>query len=158
MIHGRPLARKRRGAVSRVPKSYTMYTLTKSERLCSRILFGELMASGVSFVKYPFRVVYKVSSQPGDCPGRIAISAGKKKFKRAVQRNRIKRLVRESYRLHKSELAASLPEGCTVDMLFIYLDKTLPTFEKTEKAVTEALQKIAQQEGAATGEEEHGGD
>lgn len=121
----------------------SMYTLSKSERLCSQILMGELLASGLSFIKYPFRIVYKISSQTGDYPARIAISVSKKKFKRAVKRNRVKRLVRENFRLHKEILYAPMPSACTIDILFIYLDDKLPAFSKVEKAITAALQKIA---------------
>lgn len=125
-----------------------MYTLSKSERLCSKILIEELLAAGLSFVKYPFRVVYKYSSHPGDFPARIAVSVSKKRFKRAVKRNRIKRLAREAFRLNKAELYERMTEGKTVDMLFIYLDNSLPSFAKTEKAVKGILQKIGAQEEA----------
>lgn len=74
-----------------------MYSLSKSERLCSKTLIEELLTSKLSFVKYPFRIVFKESSQIGEFPVRIAISVSKKKFKRAVKRNRIKRLTRESF-------------------------------------------------------------
>ncbi len=119
-----------------------MYTLSKSERLCSKTLIEELLKSRLSFVKYPFRIVYKASSQTGEFPARIAISVSKKKFKRAVKRNRIKRLTREAFRLHKQELYEQIPPGSTFDILLIYLDKELWDFEKTEKSVKAALEKI----------------
>lgn len=119
-----------------------MYTLSKSERLCSKTLIEELLKSRLSFVKYPFRIVYKVSSQTGDFPARIAISVSKKKFKRAVKRNRIKRLTREAFRLHKQELYEQITPGSTLDILLIYLDKELWAFEKMEKSVKAALEKI----------------
>lgn len=119
-----------------------MYSLSKSERLCSKILIGELISSELSFVKYPFRIVVKDSSQTGEFPARIAISVSKKRFKRAVKRNRIKRLTREAFRLNKIEFYQQVPSGHTLDILFIYLDSALPTYEKTEKAVQGALQKI----------------
>ena len=99
-----------------------MYSLSKAERLCSKILFEELLTSEISFVKYPFRVVLKDSSIPGEYPARIAISVSKKKFKRAVKRNRVKRLTREAYRLNKPEFYQHIIPGHTVDILFIYLD------------------------------------
>jgi len=119
-----------------------MYSLSKSERLCSKKLIEELLTSKWSFVRYPFRVVFKVSSQANEFPTRIAISVSKKKFKRAVKRNRIKRLTREAYRLNKPEFYHKITEGHTLDILFIYLDHTLPTYTKTEKAVKSSMQKI----------------
>lgn len=120
-----------------------MYTLSKTERLCSKILIEELLASELSFVKYPFRVVYKTSSTPGKYPARIVVSVGKKRFKRAVKRNRVKRLAREAFRLNKTILYNEIQEGKTIDILLIYLDNTLPSFAKTEKAIKAILQKIA---------------
>lgn len=119
-----------------------MYSLSKAERLCSKTLFGELLSSELSFVKYPFRIVLKDSSCPGEFPARIAISVSKKKFKRAVKRNRVKRLTREAYRLNKPAFYENLAPGHTVDILFIYLDQNLPSLTKTEKAMKSALQKI----------------
>lgn len=120
----------------------SMYSLGKSERLCSKKLLDELLASKCSFVKYPFRIVFKESSLPGEFPARVAVSVGKKKFKRAVKRNRVKRLVREAFRLNKTEFYDRIPAGKTVDLLFIYLDNNLPTYAKTELAIKNAMQKI----------------
>lgn len=119
-----------------------MYSLSKSERLCSKTLIEELLTSKLSFVKYPFRIVFKESSQIGEFPVRIAISVSKKKFKRAVKRNRIKRLTREAFRLNKNDFYNNIPPGQTIDILFIYLDNNLPTYIKTEKAIKSALHKI----------------
>lgn len=120
-----------------------MYSFTKSERLCNKTLFEELITSKNSFVKYPFRIVMKESSQKGEYPARIAISVSKKKFKRAVKRNYIKRVTREAYRLNKPDFYAELQPDKTIDILFIYLDDRLPVYEKTEKAIKNALQKIS---------------
>lgn len=121
-----------------------MNTFSKSERLCGKRLFDELMHPDFAFVKYPFRVVVKRSSVPGTHPARIAVSVGKKRFKRAVKRNRIKRQAKEAYRLNKEPFYRTLPPDQTWDILFIYLDRELPAYAKVEKAVRVSLQKITQ--------------
>ena len=72
----------------------------------------------------------------------MAISVSKKRFKRAVKRNRVKRLVREGYRLNKQTLYSAIPEGKTIDILFIYLQDDIFEFHKIEKAITGAIKKI----------------
>lgn len=119
------------------------YTLCKGERLCGEIRFGRLMAEGEGLISYPWRVAYRFSDrQEGEYPARMAVSVSRKRFKRAVRRNRLKRLAREAYRLHKHQLYAIIPEGKTLDLLFIYLDKALTDFPQTEKAITGAIHKI----------------
>lgn len=119
-----------------------MQSFCKSERLCNKTLFEELLKSDFTFVKYPYRIIAKISSVPGDFPVRMAISVSKKRFKRAVKRNYIKRLTREAFRLNKTPFYSSLPQGKTIDLLFIYLDTNLPSFAKTEKAVKNSFIKI----------------
>ncbi|GHV65129.1 hypothetical protein FACS1894199_05040 [Bacteroidia bacterium] len=134
-----------------------MYTFHKAERLSHKALFEELFASGKSFVNYPFRVVFKKSSQEGEFPARVGISVSKKKFKSAVKRNRIKRLTRETYRLHKmtfyekmsahmdKSVGKSMGKNGTVDILFIYLGTTLPASGlQMEKSLVDALNHIAE--------------
>lgn len=120
-----------------------MNTLHKSERLTNKTLFEELLSSNFSFVQYPFRMIAKGSSISGDYPARIAVSVSKKKFKRAVHRNRLKRLTREVFRCNKSLLYDTVPSGLTIDILFIYLDNRIAAFPKVEKALQAALVKIA---------------
>lgn len=120
-----------------------MYSFNKPERLCSKTLFEELVTSNVSFVKYPYRIIVKESSLPGEFPARMAISVSKKRFKRAVKRNRVKRLTREAYRLHKTDFYTQIGHERTLDILFIYLDAVLPVYAKTDKAIQAALQKIS---------------
>ena len=117
-------------------------TFCKSERLCNKNLFEELLHSDFSFVKFPFRVLVKKSSLQGEFPARIGISVSKKKFKRAVKRNRLKRLTREAYRIHKPELYKEAQARETLDILFIYIDNTVLEYNKIEKAIQSAIQKI----------------
>lgn len=120
-----------------------MYTLCKEERLYRKGGFEELIASGSSFVSYPLRLVFRFyPREEGVMPARMAVSVSKKRFKRAVKRNRVKRLVREAYRLNKPALYAVIPEDQTVDILFIYLQEDIVTYSKMEKAITGGIKKI----------------
>lgn len=121
-----------------------MNTLHKSERLTNKTLFEELLSSNFSFIQYPFRMIAKESSRTGDYPARIAISVSKKKFKHAVDRNRLKRLTREAFRCNKNLLYNAVVPGKTIDILFVYLDTRIASFPKVEKALQSALAKTAQ--------------
>jgi ribonuclease P protein component len=79
------------------------YRFTKEDRLKSRKAIESLFAQGKSFSIFPFRVVWKHAgtAQPSLQAG---FTAGSKHFKKAVERNRIRRLMREAYRLQKAEL------------------------------------------------------
>ena len=81
----------------------------KKEHLCLKRRFDVLLQQGKSFFIYPFRVIYLITDQGFDgVPVQVAISVKKKQFKHAVTRNLIKRRFRESWRLHKSELNATM--------------------------------------------------
>ncbi len=83
-----------------------MNTFKKQERLCHKKAIEDLMKSGSAFVLYPFRVVYMPVSteQTADFPAQMMVSVSKKRYKRANKRNTLKRLIREAYRLNKTEL------------------------------------------------------
>lgn len=77
------------------------YTFGKEERLKSRKIIGRLYEEGKSIKVFPLRMVYLQTSHTSDFPCQAGVSVPKRNFKRAVDRNRIKRLLRESYRLEK---------------------------------------------------------
>lgn len=80
-------------------------TFKKEERLCNKSLLSKLFHSGSSFVVYPFRVVYMdIPLDRIKSPVNVVISVSKRRFKAAHDRNRIKRLMREVYRLQKTDL------------------------------------------------------
>jgi len=99
------------------------FRFRKSERLKSRKRIGLLFRKGRSHFKYPLKMVWQSVSDP-ERPGlQVAVSVPKRKVRKAVDRNRIKRQIREAWRLRKnrlSEQAANL--GLRIDILFIYVD------------------------------------
>lgn len=113
--------------------------LSKEERLCSKKSIDKLFAEGDSFIAYPLRVVYiyglKADTDINN-QSQILVSVSKKKFKRANKRNRVKRLIREGYRLNKHQITEVLNnKGVNIDIAFLYLKDELPLFKDIEKAM-----------------------
>lgn len=116
------------------------YTLSKEERLSWKRYIDLLFAKGQSFVAFPLRVIFLPVEE--DLPARtnFLVSVSKKKFKRSPMRNRIKRQVRESYRLRKPELVEDLEQkNKNLLVAFLYLDNELHTFKEMEKAMSKAI-------------------
>lgn len=102
-----------------------LHTLPKDERLCSRKALEALFSGGhASVAAFPIRAVYMPSQRPGV---RIMVSVSKRHFKRAVKRNRIKRQLREAYRLQKQLLQ---PLGHGLDIAFIWTSGEMQPTEK----------------------------
>jgi ribonuclease P protein component len=80
-----------------------IFSFPKTQKLCSNAKIEALFASGDAFLVYPYRVVYKIFPL-AESPVQFAFGVKKKSFKRANKRNRIKRMMREAYRLHKQPL------------------------------------------------------
>src|SRR5438105_5364972 len=79
-----------------------MYRFTKQEHLCSRKLIEKVVKEGKSAGTYPFRIKWLKAELNTKYPAQIALSVSKRNFKRSVDRNRIKRLMREVYRKNKA--------------------------------------------------------
>lgn len=127
------------------------YGLTKSERLTSQLVIDKLFAGGnASMAAFPLRIVFmqvEKSEKNGsdEPPVSILVSVPKKRFRHAVDRNRMKRLVREAYRLNKHILWDAL-EGKDVRLVlaFVCITDTLPTFYSVNKSMRKALARIAE--------------
>jgi ribonuclease P protein component len=76
-------------------------TLGKQERLKSKTLLGKLYKEGSSVKSFPLRMVYIQAEHDSNYPAQVGVSVPKRNFKKAVSRNRIKRLLRETYRKQK---------------------------------------------------------
>ena len=120
-------------------------TLHKTDRLYRKKLIEKLFAGGArSFSLYPLRVVY-LPAEELETDAAILVSVSKRKFKRAVKRNRVKRQIRESYRLNKQILLPALKkQNCRMAIAFIYLSDELQESSLIEARVKTALQRIAE--------------
>ena len=121
------------------------YTLSKEERLSWKRYIDLLFEKGQSFVAFPLRIVYLPVEEEMPARSTILISVSKKRFKRAVKRNLIKRQVREAYRTRKYDLIEPL-EGKKKNLLvaFLYLDKEIHPFSTMEKAMNKAIRLLAE--------------
>ncbi len=105
----------------------TVFTYGKKEKLKRRKLLTELFAGRQSFLIFPIKVFYLQPAQPMDNRVKAGVGSNSRNFKKAVDRNRIKRLLREAYRLNKLPLHQYLDEqNQQVVVFFLYVDKTLP--------------------------------
>lgn len=121
-----------------------MKTFTKEERLCSKRSLDLLFKNGSSFLLYPYRVSYLFVPVRVDVPAQVVINAPKRRFKRAVDRNLIKRRTREVYRLQKQdELYAALndPEQSLL-LSFQYVGKQIYPFDFLDKKMRATLKKL----------------
>lgn len=116
------------------------FTLSKEERLSYKRHIDLLFEKGQSFIAYPLRVIYLAVEEEMNARVSIMISVPKKKFKRAVKRNLIKRQVREAYRLNKYDLLDPLEEkNKSMLVAFIYLDKEIHPAATINKAIRKAV-------------------
>lgn len=113
------------------------HTLNKEERLCSRKAIEKLFDGGHQSVSvYPIRAVFMPKEQSGV---RIMVSVSKRYFKSAVKRNRIKRQLREAYRLQKELL---LPMSGGIDIAFLWTSDEMLSTEKVFRRIHNILQRI----------------
>lgn len=121
------------------------FTFKKEERLKSRKAIEQLFKSGQSFGQFPLRVVWMELDHPsGESPVRFALSVPKKKFKRASDRNRIRRLIRETYRLEKTAFYHHLPSDLQqLGMMIIYTGREMPDYEIVEAAMKQLLYRLS---------------
>ena len=118
------------------------FSLKKNERLRSKNDIDKLFTSGESFVIYPFRIVYKFSDSNSSSKASILISIPKKRFKRAVKRNLLRRRTRDAYRLNKDTLLHNLPNNHTLNIAFLYISNELHDYSVIEKKMKELLVRL----------------
>jgi len=127
-----------------------MYTFSRCERLKSHAIIGRLFREGNSYIAYPLRVVWLPvqESDParaffGDSRAQLAISVPKRVFKTAVARNRMKRRIREAYRLHKHELYEKLADADQrIALMLMLVAKEEIPYSEVEGGIRKLIKKF----------------
>ena len=119
------------------------YAFPKEEHLCRKKLIDELFSKqGSSFGVYPLRIVWIRNTGLTNTPPQVLISVSKRSFKRAVDRNRLKRLIREAYRLNKYRLTEQ-PKGHPIALLgIIFTGKEKSPLALVEKKLISAFHRL----------------
>lgn len=122
------------------------YSFGKEERLCSGALVSELFSEGKSVSSFPVRIVYHLYPLERVQGVQVLFSVPKKRFKRAVRRNRVKRQFREMYRHTRQSITDALHGSVGMTVAFIFCDERLwpsemlmPHFVRAEQKLLERL-------------------
>jgi ribonuclease P protein component len=130
-----------------------LFSYGRKEKLKGLKLHEHVFSQGKSFTVFPIKIFYLQPDVPLDFPAKVGVGVSTRNFKKAVERNRIKRLLRESYRTEKLLLHKYLKEhNRQVIVFLLYIDKTLPNFKtlKTKMPlIFEQLIKRLNEAGAA---------
>jgi len=116
------------------------FTFNKKEKLKSEKLIAQLFAEGQSVAAYPLRLVYLQTSFDDDVKVKAGVSVSKRNFRKAVDRNRIKRLMREAYRLQKGVCFNNFSDSYALMILYIGTDQT--DFETVNLKVKQLFDKF----------------
>ena len=119
------------------------FTYPKNERLKSKTTIGLLFSEGKSVSKYPLRLVYRQAEENSEEQTKVGVSVSKKYFKKAVDRNYFKRVLRETYRLNKHLLLDNLDQPYSI-MLF-YQTKDRLSYEEINTKIVQLFEKFSAQ-------------
>jgi len=113
----------------------------KSEKLRLKSLIESLFKEGKSFFIYPFKVLHLQAPEMQAC-NQVLITVSSKKFKKAVDRNKLKRRIREAYRLNKHTLTDSFAAGRHLLIGYIYVGNEILDFDSIESKLKKTLDRL----------------
>jgi ribonuclease P protein component len=123
-------------------------TFRKEERLRGRLRITEVATTGLAVNAPPFRLIGKAMALPGPFPLQVAFAVPKRNLRLAVQRNRMKRLMREAFRRNKQRWHQHLhASGKQVALLVIYQGRQAIGWDETQEKITRTIDRWIQQHG-----------
>lgn len=124
-------------------KGRKTFSLSSNERIKSRKKADEVFTAGKSVSAFPLRAFYLSNNKDAESIVQAGFGVSSKNFKKAVDRNRIKRLIREAYRLNKKELTGLSEKNKTsFHIFFIFTGRDFPDFTLTEQKMKSVLKKL----------------
>ncbi|MBC8343374.1 MAG: ribonuclease P protein component [Bacteroidetes bacterium] len=120
-------------------------TFTKKEKLCKKSIVDQLIhgKNNSKFTEYPLLCIWKEQELDTHYPAQIMISVGKRMQKKAINRNRIKRQIREIYRQRKSHLYDHLKiQNKQIAIIFLFVSKEMVPFNKLEDSIGKIIEKL----------------
>lgn len=127
-----------------------VFTLSKQERLCSKLLIDKLFEGNASssISVWPLRAVFLLTNKRDDTdvPLELLVSVSKRLFKRAVRRNRVKRQIREAFRANKYLVADKMPllPGKKLLIAVIWMDSDLHSSSQVEGKMQKLLKRLGE--------------
>jgi len=119
------------------------FTFSKKEKLCSQKAIGELFISGNSFLTYPLKIIWSISSEFPEPAVQAAFSVPKRNFKKAHDRNYLKRRMRETYRFHKHQLHELVEsKKGKLDLMIVYISKEKMIYKELDTAMIKAINRL----------------
>lgn len=116
------------------------FTLSKNQKLKSRKAIAQLFVEGNSVKSFPIKMIFLPVDENFEQTTKISFSVPKRNFKLAVDRNRIKRLLREAYRLHQYDFFEDNKQAYHI--MFIYMSNSIPTYLEVESKLKKVFLKF----------------
>lgn len=119
------------------------FSYPKKEKLCSKYIIEKLFDAEKPIYEFPLKIFWIIHDLPEEVPAQSLVTVSKRRFKRAVKRNLLKRRMREAFRLNKSILYSEIQSvNVQIAVMIIYNHGEILPFQKIESAMVKVLNKL----------------